>query len=467
MTVAFSPEDALNWARGRWVSGSEKSPFLGVGIDARSIAPGQLFLAIRGERHDAHKFIGDALARGATGLVVEESWLSENSPPDGPCTLAVPDSTRALGALAKGHRGRFSGPVVAVTGSNGKTTTKELIHSILSVSGPCLKNHGNLNNEFGLPLTLLARQEEDLKAVVELGMNHRGEIARLAAIARPDVGVITNIGSAHIEFLGSREEIANEKGDLIPGLANEGVAVLNHDDPGVMSQAHRVTGRLRTFGLEAGADVRAEDVRTEPGGYYAFRLVAPEGSVLIRVPGLADTTVINALAASAASLAAGADLDEIARGLARFGGVPGRMVGRKMAGGGHLVDDTYNANPQSMRSAMENLVRLGVDGRCIAILGDMGELGDASEESHRALGRLAAQLGIDQLFLLGENARWVAEEALAGGMSQSAIQIDMERTTLTQSVLEVVQPGDWVLVKGSRAMHMERLVDILTAEERN
>jgi UDP-N-acetylmuramoyl-tripeptide--D-alanyl-D-alanine ligase len=467
MTVAFSPEDALNWARGRWVSGSEKSPFLGVGIDARSIAPGQLFLAIRGERHDAHKFIGDALARGATGLVVEESWLSENSPPAGPCTLAVTDSTQALGALAKGHRDRFSGPVVAVTGSNGKTTTKELIHSILSVSGPCLKNHGNLNNEFGLPLTLLARQEEDLKAVVELGMNHRGEIARLAAIARPDVGVITNVGSAHIEFLGSREEIANEKGDLIPGLANEGVAVLNHDDPGVMSQAHRVTGRLRTFGLEAGADVRAEDVRTEPGGYYAFRLVAPEGSVLIRVPGLADTTVINALAASTASLAAGADLDEIARGLARFGGVPGRMVGRAMPGGGHLVDDTYNANPQSMRSAMENLVRLGVDGRCMAILGDMGELGDASEESHRSLGRLAAQLGIDQLFLLGENARWVAEEALAGGMSQSAIQIDMERTTLAQSVLEVVQPGDWVLVKGSRAMHMERLVDILTAEERN
>ena len=467
MTVAFSPDDALDWARGRWVSGSKKGQFLGAGIDARTIAPGQLFLAIRGERHDAHAFIGDALARGATGLVVEESWLSENSPPEGPCTMAVPDSTRALGALAKGHRNRFSGPVVAVTGSNGKTTTKELIYSILSVSGPCLKNHGNLNNEFGLPLTLLARQEEDLKAVVELGMNHRGEIARLAAIARPDVGVITNIGSAHIEFLGTREEIANEKGDLIVGLANEGVAVLNHDDPGVMSQVHRVSGRLRTFGREAGADVRAEDVRTEPGGYYAFRLVAPEGSIPIRVPGLADTTVINALAAAAASLAAGADLDEIARGLARFGGVPGRMVGRALAGGGHLVDDTYNANPQSMRSALENLVRLGVDGRCIAVLGDMGELGDASEESHRVLGRLAAKLGIDQLFLLGENAHWIAEEALAGGMPQGAIQIDTERTTLGQSVREVVRPGDWVLVKGSRAMHMERLVDILTVEENN
>lgn len=467
MTVPFSGADALRWCEGRLAAEADPGQFAGVAIDARKIESGQLFVAIRGEHHDAHRFIDDALHRGAAGLLVEESWLSENSPPADTCTIAVTDSTEALGALARGHREQFQGPVVAVTGSNGKTTTKELIHSILSVSGPCLKNPGNLNNEFGLPLSLLARREGHRKAVVELGMNHRGEIARLTTIARPDVGVITNIGSAHIEFLGSQEEIAAEKGDLVAGLAPGATAILNHDDRLVMSQAPRVPGPLRTFGRETGADVRAESVQAGQDGRYRFRLVTPEGSVQIRVSGLADTIVINALAASAASLVAGSDLDEVALGLENFQGVAGRMVGRTMPGGGRLIDDTYNANPQSMRSALENLVRLGADGRCLAVLGDMGELGDASEESHRTLGRLAAALGIHQLFLLGENAHWVAEDAVAGGMREDSIHVEKEQESIGRSVQKFTQLGDWVLVKGSRAMHMERLVEILASEENN
>ena len=467
MTVPFTRDDAVRWCGGRLAVEADPGQFMGVAIDARTIEPGQLFVAIRGERHDAHQFIDDALRRGATGLLIEEAWLSQNSPPTGKCTVAVDDTTKALGALARGHRDGFEGSVVAVTGSNGKTTTKELIHSILSVSGPCLKNPGNLNNEFGLPLTLLARQEGQGKAVVELGMNHRGEIARLAAIARPDVGVITNIGSAHIEFLGSKEEIAAEKGDLIAGLAPSGTSILNHDDHLAMSQAPRARGPLRTFGREAGADVGAEAVQADQDGHYTFKLVTPEGSIDIRVAGLADTIVINALAAAAACLVVGSDLDEVALGLERFQGVAGRMVGRAMPGGGHLVDDTYNANPQSMQSALENLVRLGAHGRCLAVLGEMGELGEASEDSHRSLGRLAAELGLDHLFLLGENAHWVAEDALAAGMAEDSVHVEKEHEAMGRSVQEIAQPGDWVLVKGSRAMHMERLVEILATEENN
>ena len=467
MSVAFSPHDAQAWTGGRLAGGSDQGEFNGAGIDTRTLEAGQLFVAVRGEKYDAHAFLGDAVQNGATGLVVEEAWLSENSPPPRVCTIAVEDTTKALGALARGHRDRFSGPVVAVTGSNGKTTTKELIHTILSVAGPCLKNPGNLNNEFGLPLALLAREEKHARAVVELGMNHRGEIARLTAIARPDVGVITNIGSAHIEFLGSQEEIAAEKGDLVGGLEPAATAILNRDDALVMSQASRAPGPLRTFGREAGADVVAEEIRMSPEGHYSFRLVAPEGDIGIRVPGLAETTVINALAAAAASLAAGAGLEDVAQGLAGFRGVPGRMATRSMPGGGHLVDDTYNANPQSMRSALETLARLKTAGRNIAILGDMGELGDASEKAHRQVGQLAAELGIDRLFLLGEKSRWVAEEALAGGMEAGNVQLENELEKIAESVRELVQTGDWVLVKGSRAMQMERLVNILAAEETN
>ena len=310
-------------------------------------------------------------------------------------------------------------------------------------------------------------EEKHARAVVELGMNHRGEIARLTAIARPDVGVITNIGSAHIEFLGSQAEIAAEKGDLVGGLEPAATAILNRDDALVMSQASRAPGPLRTFGREAGADVVAEEIRMSPEGHYSFRLAAPEGDIGIRVPGLAETTVINALAAAAASLAAGAELEDVAQGLAGFRGVPGRMATRSMPGGGHLVDDTYNANPQSMRSALETLARLKSAGRNIAILGDMGELGDASEKAHRQVGQLAAELRIDRLFLLGEKSRWVAEEALAGGMEAGNVHLGNELEKIAQSVRELVQTGDWVLVKGSRAMQMERLVNILAAEETN
>lgn len=467
MSASFSAADVVEWTGGRLASGAATDQFQGAGIDTRTIESGRLFIAIRGERHDGHAFLDPALERGAAGLVVEESWLSEKPALPDTCVIGVENSTIALGALAKGHRNTFDGPVIAVTGSNGKTTTKELIHSILSTCGPCLKNPGNLNNEFGLPLSLLDRGDEDRKAVVELGMNHRGEIARLTAIANPDIGLITNIGTAHIEFLGSQEEIAREKGDLVAGLRPEGIAILNHDDALAMNQATRAPGSVRTFGRDQGAEVGAEEVKVEPKGHYSFRLVAPEGSREVCVRGLAETTVINSLAASAAALAAGTKLDEVAEGLANFTGVRGRMASLRLAVGGQLVDDTYNANPQSMRSALESLVRLEGDGRSIAVLGEMGELGASSHEAHREIGQLASELGIDRLFVLGENAQWIADGALEAGMSEGAVIVETEHEKITESIGRFLRAGDRVLVKGSRAMQMERIVENLAAEEKD
>jgi UDP-N-acetylmuramoyl-tripeptide--D-alanyl-D-alanine ligase len=301
--------------------------------------------------------------------------------------------------------------------------------------------------------------------VVELGMNHRGEIERLTAIAKPTVGVITNVGTAHIEYLGSSDTIALEKGDLVAGLAADGIAILNHDDPLVARQSERTQARVVSFGHGASADVRAESVRFDSDGAYEFELITSEGSVAVRVLGLAETTVINALAASAAALATGLDLDEVASGLALFAGVSGRMACSRLASGAHLIDDTYNANPQSMQNALESLARVKGSGRAIAVLGDMGELGESGGEAHLAAGRLAAKLGTDWLFTLGERAEGIAAGASEAGMVADQVVVGDGHQAIGRRIRDLLEPRDWVLVKGSRAMQMERVIETLVNEE--
>jgi UDP-N-acetylmuramoyl-tripeptide--D-alanyl-D-alanine ligase len=461
MSVPFDLRDALRWTGGRLLSGQHATVFHGAGIDTRSLRPGDLFVAIRGERHDAHRFLAGALEAGATGLVVDEAYAADADRAFDVPVVVVGDTTRALGALAAGHRLTFSGRVVAITGSNGKTTTKEMCHAILAVGGPCLKNRGNLNNEFGLPLTLLSREPEHGTAVVELGMNHRGEIARLAAIAKPDVGVITNVGTAHIEYLGSRDNIALEKGDLVAGLAATGVAVLNADDPLVDAQARRTSARVIRFGLADSADVRPRDARFDGDSGFVYTLCSPLGEIPVRIAGLGETTVINSLAAAAAAIAAGAGLAQIAEGLGRFEAVHGRMQSRKLVSGAHVIDDTYNANPQSVRAALESLARLKGKGRSIAVLGDMGELGDDSPAAHREAGRLAGELGTDFLYALGQRADGVVAGAREAGMTAGRAQIGRDHAEIGSRVGAQLRSGDWVLVKGSRAMQMEKVVEAL------
>ena len=407
MSAPYSARDAVEWTEGVLLQGRTDTSFSGTSIDTRTVGSGVLFVAIVGEKHDAHCFIDDAVVSSASGLLVERGHAAldgKSAIPRSMPIIAVRDTTRALGALAAGHRNHFEGPVVAVTGSNGKTTTKEMCASILSQRAPCLKNAGNLNNQFGLPLTLLRRETSHESAVVELGMNHRGEIAELAAIAKPGVGVVTNVGTAHIEYLGSIDEIAREKGDLVAALPKDGTAVLNADDPRVETLARRSRAQVLLFGRRAEADVRGEFISLDEDGALHFELSCRLGSCDVAVEGIGDATLENALAAAGAALAAGASLDDIVRGLRAYRPVAGRLSRIDLPGDVVILDDTYNANPQSMENALRALVALPRS-RHIAVLGPMGELGDDAEEAHTTLGRLAAQLEIDTVFAVGEHAQ--------------------------------------------------------------
>ncbi len=464
--IPFTTREVLDWTAGQLARGRAETLFAGVSTDTRADVSGCLFVALVGANHDAHAFVNQALTAGATGVLVERADAA-GAETSG-VVIVVPDTTRALGALAAGHRAGFAGPVVAITGSNGKTTTKEMCASILGVGGPCLKNRGNLNNEIGLPLTLLEREATHRTLVVELGMNHRGEIARLAAIARPTVGLITNVGTAHIEHLGSREAIAEEKGDLIAALPPEAIAVLNADDALVCAQAARTKARVVRFGQAEDADVRAERITALGERGFAFDLLADGARMAVQIAGLGDSTVPNALAAAAGALAAGASLDQVAEGLGRYRPVGGRMERVALPRNIILINDTYNANPQSMRVALESLAKLKGGSRGIAVLGEMGELGEAALAAHRATGTLVAKLGLDQLFALGEHAEALAEAAIEAGMAAERVHVGGSHAEVADAVRELLQGNDWVLVKGSRSMRMERVVEALSesVEER-
>jgi UDP-N-acetylmuramoyl-tripeptide--D-alanyl-D-alanine ligase len=465
MSLPFRAGEAARWTRGALVRGRADALLAGVSIDSRTLAPGELFVAIAGPRHDGHDHLAAALERGAAGALVASGREPELPLPEGFPVLAVDDTTEGLGRLAAGHRAGFAGALVAITGSNGKTSTKEMCAAILAEAGPCLHTQGNLNNQFGLPLTLLRREAEHRFAVVEVGMNHRGEIAPLAAIAHPTVAVVTNVGTAHIEHLGSREEIAREKGDLLAALAGDGTGVVPADDAFAAELVARVRGRVRRFGRGPGADVHAEDLLALPQG-FAFTLCAEEGRVPVRVAGLGETAASNALAAAAAALAAGASLEHVAAGLARVRPVAGRLEPRALPCGAVLIDDSYNANPQSMEVALRMLASRPGPGRRFAALGDMGELGPTSEKAHRETGRLAAQLGIDALHALGAHAQTVAAGALEAGMAAARIHVARSHAELADALRGDLAEGDWVLVKGSRSMRMERVAEALGAQER-
>jgi UDP-N-acetylmuramoyl-tripeptide--D-alanyl-D-alanine ligase len=462
VSASLRAGDAVKWSGGMLRQGSAVAELRGVSIDTRTLAPGELFVAIAGPNHDAHRFLARAAEAGAGGLMIQRGRpLPAQLKPELP-VIEVADTTRALGALAAGHRARFTGPVVAITGSNGKTTTKEMCAAILSQMAPCLKTQGNLNNEFGLPLTLLRRRESDRSLVVEIGMNHRGEIAPLAAIAKPNVAVVTNVGTAHIEHLGSRENIALEKGDLLAALPESGTAVIPADDRFGLAARTRAA-RLR-FGRGAGAEVRAESPRELETGGFAFDLVTPGGRIAARVAGLGEATLANALAAAAAAQAAGASLEALAAGLASYQPAHGRLERIELGSDIVLIDDTYNANPQSMEVALRVLADRRGRGRGLAVLGEMGELGASADEAHREIGRLVGSLGLDALFALGgERAACFAEGAAAAGLPAERIVVCRDHEELAQRVARELAPKDWVLVKGSRSARMERVVERLAA----
>lgn len=421
--------------------------FTGVSTDTRSIAPGNLFVALQGPNFDAHDFIVQAEAKGAAAVMLQRP-VTTRLP-----TLLVDDTRLALGRLGAARRAAFDIPVVGVTGSNGKTTVKEMTGAILGRRGDVLITQGNLNNDIGMPQTLLRLGLCHRYAVIEMGANHPGEIAYLTALARPTVAVINNAGPAHLEGFGSIEGVARAKGEIYQGLSAGGVAVINAEDAHAhIWEALNTARRVLRFGISATAEVRAVAIQEGPDG-SSFRLLAPAGEVDVRIVLPGRHNILNALAASACALAAGASLHDVSEGLAHLDPVKGRLRSRRGKGGARVIDDTYNANPASLAAAIAVLA--AAPGRRILVIGDMRELGPEGVALHRQAGEAARVAGIDRLYATGELSRAaIAAFGLAG-------QHFSDHAALTQALMPELGADTTILVKGSRSMHMERVVEAL------
>ena len=428
--------------------------FTRVTTDSRAVEPGDLFVALAGERFDGHDFVAGAFGRGAAAAMVADGRGAFPGP-----VVAVPDPLAALGRLAADWRARFGLPLAVVVGSNGKTTVKEMTAAILRAAwgeGATLATAGNLNNAIGLPLTLLRLREGHRAAVIELGMNHRGETRELAAIARPTIVVVNNAQREHQEFMASVAEVAAEHADAVAALPAGGVAVLNADDAscGVWREAAaRAGAQVRTFALRAAADVTARATLGADGTDLAISTWSGAATVRLAVPG--EPMARNALAATAAALSAGAPLGAVARGLAAFRPVAGRLVAMRTDAGALVIDDSYNANPDSVRAAIEVLAR--APGRRRLVLGDMGEVGAEGPTFHREVGAYARERGIDRLDAVGTLARHAAEAFGEGARWYADVD------ALVAAVVPEAREGVAILVKGSRFMRMERVVAALAA----
>ena len=375
--------------------------------------------------------------------------------------IRVCDTLHALGNLAAEIRRGFQGPVVAITGSNGKTTTKEMVAGILEQRGDVLKNEGNFNNLVGLPLTLFRVRPEHGFAVLELGANSFGEIRRLMEIARPTVGMITNIGSAHLEGFGDLDGVARAKGEMIEQMSDSDVFAVNLDDPRVVSKATRFRGRLISFSRNSKAEVQLMHSRPTSSGHSELLLRINRNEVQVRLEAAGEHTEQNALAAAAAAYAAGADNTAIRMGLEAFRPVRGRSRILSVEGNIRILDDTYNANPASMLAALKMLARIKGKGRAIAVLGHMAELGTHAETAHRELGAHVADLGVNEAFFIGAYAKLTKEGAVSHQMNSTSVHVYESLETLIDELKKSLRTDDVVLVKGSRMARMERVVDTL------
>jgi UDP-N-acetylmuramoyl-tripeptide--D-alanyl-D-alanine ligase len=455
--------DIVKATGGSLLYGADVHGFKGIGIDSRVIAPGDLFVAIRGTTHDGHAFVPQVVANGIRGIVVQEQTDVVLDHPSlkkqGVACVAVRDTTQALGALAKYRRQQVQIPVVAITGSNGKTTTRQMTAQVMAQHFKTLATEGNLNNEIGLPLTLFRLTGEHRAAVLELGMNHPGEMNRLGAICRPTIGLITNVGPAHLEFLGSVQAVARAKGELLPHIDPKGYAVLNMDDDHVAALASLASCAVLYFGTSTHADVRAESIDETAGG-ITFELILPHDRLPIALKTPGRFMVFNALAAAAAGYLAGVGSQEIKVGLESFSPVKGRLNVITTANGVHIVDDTYNANPASMAAAIDTLTALKKSGRGFIVLGDMLELGATAAALHHQVGGFAGSARPDKLYVFGEHAQDVLSGARQAGMAQGHIMA-ATKGEIAADLMQELKTGDWVLVKGSRGMAMETVVEAI------
>jgi len=423
-----------------------------ISTDSRTIKRGELFVALRGENFDGHNFVESVVKTGAAGAILDLNW--KGGIPANFAVIRVKDTLQAYQNLAAHYRKSLSLKVLAITGSNGKTSTKDFAAAVLARRFRVTKTQGNFNNHVGLPRTMLEATSEDEVAVWEIGMNHRGEVAMLAKLAAPDAAIITNIGVAHIEFMGSRAAIAAEKGALAEAVGAEGSVILNADDPFSEGIAARTSAKV-IFAGTTGGTVRASEItQSATGTNFTIFEGAHRCRAQLPVPGL--HMVQNALLAVAAGRAFGLSLEDCAAGLAAAPLTKARLQIKEI-GGVQFIDDSYNANPDSMKAALRTLVELDADGKRIAVLGEMRELGEESVRDHREVGERAAELGVDQLIAIGDMAAPIAEAARNAGLLNTSIV--RSTSEAAQLLGEIAAPGDLILVKGSRGAHTEQVIE--------
>ena len=448
--------DILQATDGKLIRGNANLPVTQISTDSRTLKAGDLFVALTGEKFDGHRFLAEVCQKDAIGAVVSKqvASVSRLAPP---ITVQVKDTLVALGNIANCHRRKFDLPIVAITGSNGKTTAKDMTASVLAQRFTVFKSEKSYNNQIGIPLRLMQISEGDEIAVLEIGTSWPGEIERLSRITEPTVGVITNIGPTHLELLGSIEGVAEEKGALLGHVEH---AILNTDDPMTPRLARRVRGQVTTFGWRTAADVSAHEIEIDSFGKPSFTLkIGVEESERIHLPCLGKHNISNALAAACVGVWAGLTRTEIRAGLERF--QPADMRMQPIAHNDlHIINDAYNSNPDSLKSALESLNHIEITGKRIAILGDMLELGEHSQVLHLKAGQ-ELPTNINLLITVGPYSREIARGAQ--GRVESISSCDTPQQA-AQKLRECAQPGDAVLIKGSRGMKLEQILKALMRE---
>ncbi len=456
--------ELLEATGGRLVSGGKEAAWREISTDSRSTQAGEFFLALTGERYDGHEFIRKALDCGAKGLVINEAYISGKTYDftDDLSVIAVPDTLKALGDIATFRRRQSQASVVAITGTNGKTTTKEMTAGVVGQSFSVLKTEGNFNNLIGVPLTLFRLRQDHEWAILELAMNHPGEIRRLTQICEPQLGIITNIAPGHLEGVKDINGVMEAKGELLEVLGEDGTAILNIDDPRICHLAEQFHGRVISFGINGSAEVWANPLsQTTTTCSFDLNWHDKSARIQLKIPG--NGAIYNALAAAAIGYRLGLEIGEVKVALEAINSLAGRMEVIALSKGIHVINDTYNANPGSMVQAIETLRSLKGNGRGILIIGDMLELGQHGKRAHEELGVLIARSDISNLYATGKFAQTVAQAAQEAGMDIGKLFVGNQKEIL-KTVTKHLGPGDWLLVKGSRLTAMEKVVEGLKAE---
>lgn len=456
----FHLSDIIEGTRGLLRSGKRAESFSGISIDSRKIKSNELFIAIKGEKFDGHSFIFGSLKRGAKGVIYSEKKNVEELIESFPKSvfIEVNDTLKALQDIALFYRRKFSVPLIGITGSNGKTTVKEMADTILSRKFKTIKNPGNLNNHIGLPLSLLHLDKRHQIGVFELGMSRAGEIKALCKIAAPTVGVVTNVGLAHAKNFRGIRDIAKAKAELIYSLPDSGVAIINGDDQNLVNVVRRFRGRKIFFGKGLDNDVRADEI-DERGLGIDFILCIGRKRQRISLPVIGEHNVYNALAASACSYHFGVTQEEIKKGLESYKGVHLRLEVIKTQGGVNILNDSYNANPSSMTKALESFSKISAKGKKILLLGDMLELGKIALKCHTEIGAIVAKGNYDFLFTVGRLAKNIALSSVKEGMQKGKVKSFKNSEEVIKPLKKLLSRGDWIFVKGSRGMKLDEIVN--------